>query len=198
VKLQCSILRDGALIAVLRQCGSQVAETSFRPCPACGNPTNGAVRPQLATGGSSSFVVAMVAIVLAVLAIPIAGILAAIAIPNFLTAKERAKQKRTMADVRAVAVAVETYRVETNAFPENLDGIDAPKVDGWGHALRYECFKDEGATVCTQYAITSAGKDGLFESDSARTYTEQTTQRFDCDILFANGQFVQYPEGVRN
>ena len=178
-------------------CGSQVAETSYRPCPACGNPTNGAARPPLGTGGTSSSVIVIVAIVLAVLAIPIAGILAAIAIPNFLTAKERAKQKRTMAAMRSVASAVETYRVEKNAFPENLDGINASKVDGWGHALRYECFKDEEANVCTQYAITSAGKDGVFESESARTYTEQTTSHFDCDILFANGQFVQLPEGVR-
>ena len=39
--------------------------------------------------------------------VAIIGILAAIAIPNLLTAMQRSKQKRTMADMRSVATAWE-------------------------------------------------------------------------------------------
>ena len=37
--------------------------------------------------------------------VAIIGILAAIAIPNLLTAIQRSKQKRTMSDIRTIAVA---------------------------------------------------------------------------------------------
>ncbi|HMC21457.1 MAG TPA: prepilin-type N-terminal cleavage/methylation domain-containing protein, partial [Thermoanaerobaculia bacterium] len=39
--------------------------------------------------------------------VAIIGILAAIAIPNLLTAMQRSKQKRTMADMRTIATAWE-------------------------------------------------------------------------------------------
>lgn len=173
-------------------CGSQVAEVSYRPCPACGNPANGAPRPALGTGGSNSTVVAIVAVVLAVLAIPIAGILAAIAIPNMLTAMQRSRQKRTMADIRVIALEVERQAVSNNAYPATIDA----KVDGWGHPLRYECIAAD-ENPCGGYAITSAGKDGRFEHDSAQEYPSGGVSDFDCDIVYANASFVQYPEGVQ-
>ena len=37
--------------------------------------------------------------------VAIIGILAAIAIPNLLTAMQRSKQKRSMADIRSIATA---------------------------------------------------------------------------------------------
>src|SRR5687768_14183597 len=45
-------------------------------------------------------------------------IVAAVAVPNFLTAVQHGKQKRTMADVRAVATAVEAYFLENDAYPQ--------------------------------------------------------------------------------
>jgi type II secretory pathway pseudopilin PulG len=174
-------------------CGSQVPETSYRPCPACGNPANGAPKPALGTGGSSSMVIAIVAAVLAVLAIPIAGILAAIAIPNFLTAMQRSKQKRTMADIRMLAQDVEQRAGTAGSYPQTLD---AKQQDGWGTALRYECLGEE-EKPCAGYAISSAGKDLRFEHDSAGEYSEGATAKFDCDIVWANGSFLQYPEGAQ-
>ena len=49
--------------------------------------------------------------------VAIIGIIAAIAIPNLLNAIQRGKQKRTMADMRAVGTAVEAYAVDNNLYP---------------------------------------------------------------------------------
>src|SRR5438093_3958648 len=49
--------------------------------------------------------------------IAIIGILAAIAIPNLLSAVQRGKQKRTMADMRSLATAIEAYAVDNNVYP---------------------------------------------------------------------------------
>src|SRR5206468_5682413 len=46
----------------------------------------------------------------------IVGIIAAIAMGNYLNAINRAKQKRTMADIRAVATAWESRAVDTRQY----------------------------------------------------------------------------------
>lgn len=51
--------------------------------------------------------------------VAIIGILAAIAVPNFLNAQLRAKISRTYSDLRAISVAMESYQVDRNAFPPN-------------------------------------------------------------------------------
>ncbi len=49
--------------------------------------------------------------------VAIIGILAAIAIPNFLQAQVRAKVARVQSDHRTLATALETYFVDNNTFP---------------------------------------------------------------------------------
>lgn len=49
--------------------------------------------------------------------VAIIAILAAIAVPNFLEAQVRAKVSRARTDMRSVATALETYRVDWNAYP---------------------------------------------------------------------------------
>ena len=49
--------------------------------------------------------------------VAIIGIIVAIAIPNLLNAIQRAKQKRTMADMRAIGTAAEAYAVDNNRYP---------------------------------------------------------------------------------
>ncbi|MEO8376238.1 MAG: type II secretion system protein GspG [Candidatus Sumerlaeota bacterium] len=55
--------------------------------------------------------------------VAIIGILAAIAVPNFLEAQTRAKVTRALADMRSLRTAVEAYAVDNNAYP-----IDGSKV----------------------------------------------------------------------
>lgn len=184
-------------MAFCAYCGSPVAEVSYRPCPSCGNPANGAPRAQLGTGGTNAAIIAVVAMILAFLAIPAMGIIAAIAIPNLLTSIQRSKQKRTMADMRSISQEIERHRISKGTYPETLAVLDVPTTnDGWGHPMRYECIPD-AERRCAGYGIVSAGKDKEFEHDSLADYSEDSTVPFDRDIVFANGSFVQYPQGVR-
>src|ERR1700755_1894747 len=88
--------------------------------------------------------------------VAIIGILAAIAIPNLLTAMQRAKQKRTMADARTIATAWEARATDINRYnaaaacgtndipsiPVAVDTLNTflaptyvksfPQKDGWG------------------------------------------------------------------
>src|SRR6476469_4693979 len=48
--------------------------------------------------------------------VAIIGILAAIAIPNLLTAMQRSRQKRSMADIRSIATAWEARATDMNAY----------------------------------------------------------------------------------
>jgi len=56
--------------------------------------------------------------------VAIIGILAAIAIPNFLEAQTRAKVARAKSEIRNMAVALETYYIDNNAYPP------ATEIDG--------------------------------------------------------------------
>jgi len=184
-------------------CGSPVPAVSYEPCPKCGNPTNGAPRPPVARTGQGPGLI--IIIVLAVLTIPaIIGILAAIAVPNFLTAMQRSKQKRTMADIRSIVSAAEAYATDNNSYPRTLDELvpkymaRVPRVDGWGHGFDYQCVAEE-AERCTAFAIRSGGKDVHVEVADLREAASQearATRNFDCDIIYSHGQFVEYPEGV--
>src|SRR5258706_2304770 len=56
--------------------------------------------------------------------VAIIGILAAIAIPNLLTAVQRSNQKRTMADMRSIATAWEARATDVNRY--NAAGVTTP------------------------------------------------------------------------
>ena len=182
-------------------CGTAVDKVSYAPCPKCGKPTNGAPPPVATAGGagSNTAVIVVIAVVGGLLLIAFIGIVAAIAIPNFLTATQRAKQKRTMADLRTIATAAEAYATDNNQYPQTLDGLApkyimrVPSVDGWGHPFEYRCITDETGK-CTGYLIASSGKDGRRETSETRG----STTNFDCDIVYSNGSFVEYPEGVQH
>ena len=49
--------------------------------------------------------------------VAIIAVLAAVAVPNFLEAQTRAKVSRAMTDMRALATAVESYRIDNNGYP---------------------------------------------------------------------------------
>ena len=193
-------------MAYCARCGTQLAEVSYAPCPRCGNPSNGAPRP---TGGGGTNTAGLVIglIVGGLVLVAVLGIVAAIAIPNFLTAMERSKQKRTMADIRSLAIAVEAYSTDKRVYPQasSVAGLTSslspeyiktvPVLDGWGTPLRYECWP---AGQCEHYAIGSAGKDKTFEHTALQEYVPDTaTHTYDSDVVYADGKFVQYPEGAQ-
>ena len=186
-------------------CGAQVPAVSYEPCPHCGKPTNGAAQPAIVAPKDSNATAIIIAVTVGgLVVVAIVGILAAIAIPNLLTAMQRSRQKRTMADIRSVATAVEAYSTDKNTYPkvQSYDELrpllvpeyihTLPARDGWDHPFRYACTKEEDGR-CTAYVVGSAGKDGVFAQPDLGT-----TRNFDCDIIFSNGNFIEYPEGVQH
>src|SRR5215213_11737255 len=143
--------------------------------------------------------------------VAIIGILAAIAIPNLLTAMQRSKQKRTMADMRSIATAWEARATDVNSYDvaavygvtftvaggfieddvavrlESTYMKKVPGKDGWSHL-----FAGGTSTDGQTYLIASYGKNG--DEDDG----QGAQSKFDCDIAFSNGSFVTYPEGIQN
>jgi type II secretion system protein G len=129
--------------------------------------------------------------------VAIIGIIAAIAIPNLLNAIDRGKQKRTMADMRAIGTGVESYAVDNNVYPIATTAaqlktiLDAgaymknmPPNDGWSHP-----FGVTSASV--DYTIFSTGKDTTNGSNCVAGETSLFTD----EICFVGGQFLRYPAG---
>jgi type II secretion system protein G len=54
--------------------------------------------------------------------VAIIGILAAIAVPNFLNAQIRAKVARTYSDIKAQGTALEMYKMDQNNYPMSFNG----------------------------------------------------------------------------
>jgi type II secretion system protein G len=141
--------------------------------------------------------------------VAIIGILAAIAIPNLLNAMQRSRQKRTMADMRTVGTAWEARATDVSSYTAaglswptadqpianvamNLEPTyvkRVPQYDGWSTSFVV------GADT-NGYAIRSYGADSAPGADNTNQIL--TTSQFDCDIIFAVGIFVQYPEGVQS
>ena len=127
--------------------------------------------------------------------VAIIGIIAAIAIPNLLNAVDKSKQKRTMADIRAIGTAVEAYSVDNTAYPTAASAatmrsvIDPnyiksmPQSDGWSNPFQV----DSTAHV---YTIYSHGKDG-----TGSNCPPGSTSDFNEEICFVNGQFQRFPSG---
>jgi len=69
--------------------------------------------------------------------VAIIAILAAIAVPNFLEAQVRAKVSRAKSDMRSVTIALESYRVDQNAYPlaAELDDPSVLVIDGTAEVI---------------------------------------------------------------
>jgi prepilin-type N-terminal cleavage/methylation domain-containing protein len=164
----------------------------------------------LKTNRARGFSLVELLIVLAIL-----GILSAIALANYWNSLNRTRQKRTMADLRTIAIAWEAratdfgsysaagFTFPTNAYtPAEMSVLLSPTYlrafpvrDAWHHALDFGANQTLGSSVAsTLYAVRSRGRDNAFDTGGA--YPVGPTTRFDCDIIFSNGNFVVYPEGL--
>ena len=134
------------------------------------------------------------------------GIAAAIAIPNLINATNRARQKRTMADIRTVATCLEAHAVDHMEYPttegwvpcsdlgEYLSPVyirELPTEDGWGQPLM--CLSDG-----RDYTIVSGGRDTTIEQNYSLEFEGRETTDMDEDIVYANGLFEIYPSGIQN
>jgi type II secretion system protein G len=140
----------------------------------------------------------------------IIAILAAIAIMAYLSSIDRARQRRTVADMRTIAVAWESRASEMQSYgiagyeypdtPVSYDQIHAalsptysrvlPEMDGWGRPFQFAVGSGP-----KQYAIRSTGRDGVTES--AEIVAGEVDDP-DCDIIYGNGAFITYPVAVKS
>ncbi len=114
--------------------------------------------------------------------VAIIGIIAAIAIPNLLNAINRARQKRSMSDIRTIGTAVEAYAVDWAFYPSQAQDVvttslqphvapiyvkKCPPTDGWRFAFM-------AVSESRFYTIGSGGRDKAFEGtlDSTAYYRD--------------------------
>jgi prepilin-type N-terminal cleavage/methylation domain-containing protein len=139
--------------------------------------------------------------------VAIIGIIVAIAIPNMMNAWEKARQKRSMADLRSWGLAINSYFVDHGFFPFGNAGPVSPSFylyqiilntnelnpppykDGWDTNFYYWPGGDSPALSQT-FTIASLGKDKTIDSVPVPMF-----KCFQCDIRFRNGKFFTKPEG---
>jgi general secretion pathway protein G len=151
--------------------------------------------------------------------VAIIGILAALLIPNAMTALQKAKVRGTQKDISTIATSIADY-ITDKGTPFVANGaIDAtckaalspmyikvlPLNDQWGTSFKLYT----GANV-TQYGLTSPatddflvasyGRDGALESWSyapatpeGGLYTISSTADFTKDLVNLNGSFIRGP-----
>lgn len=143
--------------------------------------------------------------------------MASIAVPNLLEARNRSFQKQSMADMRMLAMALEARATDTNTYgllpsdtqvrgpvgdlrplrrishseleralvPRYTESV--PRYDAWKHEF-------DVRIAANTYVIRSLGSDGRAE---AERYTQNKIfSRYEGDLVFSEGTFLQYPEGI--
>jgi Tfp pilus assembly protein PilE len=133
-----------------------------------------------------------------------AAIIAAIAVPNYLTAMQKGKLKATLADMKALSMAIDAYIVDHKAAPagntlaEIKDKLapkyikEMPMKDAWGNDFQYTHGE---AAKKAEYAVGSGGRDGVFNGwEQTENYIVSDIHDFDKDLIIANGKFTYCPK----
>jgi len=154
--------------------------------------------------------------------VAILGILAALLIPNAITAIQKAKQKSTMKDIVVISTAVTDF-VTDNGITPTQDGTYTasadfytglspfyvkvlPLTDQWGTLYNAYC----GGAVDGNYGITGAagddfviasyGRAGMLESfqftatdPEAGLFVVSQSDHFNRDLVMWNGSWIRAP-----
>lgn len=104
------------------------------------------IRIEGSKGALGGKTLAIVALVISLLAVPGMGVLAAIAVPNFVKFQCRSKQSEARGNLKALYVSEESHRAAHDTYSADLAAIEfAPR----GQTLRYE------------YRVVSADKENF-------------------------------------
>jgi general secretion pathway protein G len=154
--------------------------------------------------------------------VAIIGIIAAILIPNLLDALQKAKQKRTVGDIRSIGTAWFSWLTDqvgaasagANQYAFSYtthmsgDGLlstlyssssmfyiqKVPNKDGWGGAYH---FGYAGSPLAEKVmGVRSMGRDNVFDTASY-TMGPFVATKYGSDIVWADGFFVRYPAGAQ-
>jgi prepilin-type N-terminal cleavage/methylation domain-containing protein len=151
--------------------------------------------------------------------IAIIGLIAAMLIPNLLDAMQKAKQKRTIADMRitgtamfswlsdqvgAAAAGASTTQVDLGSYGGIKRASDlqtilvptymqwVPPIDGW--RAQYDYYVNVSSVMGRSVlAIRSRGRDFQSPTD-VYTVTNFDPTDYDQDIVWADGYMVRWPQ----
>ncbi len=146
--------------------------------------------------------------------VTIIAILAAIMIPNLLTAITKAKQKRAMAEIRGMATACNSYSTDKNEYPLGAvswapsDTVipvgelapyyikEVPNPDPWGNKYFYA-----STSTGTDFGVKSLGVDGSSDTGDLSALVNAppaVTHCFENDIVWVDDAFHHLPEGKQS
>lgn len=149
---------------------------------------------------------------------------ASVAVSNLLVVRNRSRQKQTMAAMRTISTAWEARATDLSSYTVEPDPRDtaardlsdfsklhrvsaadleralAPKYlkefpgrDGWGNEIDFRTGDYLSKGDAQLYVILSFGSDHIAD---AGAYTNRAVTKFEDDLVFTNGTFLQFPEGV--
>jgi general secretion pathway protein G len=127
-----------------------------------------------------------------IVVVAILGILVSIVVPALLTAVNRSRQRRTMADMHNIAKANGTFAVDNGTYVNAIGALQpdylavVPVNDAWGNAFNYAA----GGGNLT-YMLTSFGRDGAAGPAAPVPWFNEP---FEPDLIMNTGQFTQAPE----
>ncbi len=158
-----------------------------------------------------------------IVVVTIVGLIFVILLPFYLESLEKAKQRKTMANINSIgksmmnwmtdqagaaaAGASTTDKMELSNFNsvthEELDAImvpvylaNVPNSDGWGSELDYY-MKILNFNDADAMAIRSPGKGGTWDGDSY-TMAPFVSTNYKSDIVWADGLFVRWPQNWKD
>jgi len=154
--------------------------------------------------------------------VAIIGILAALLIPNALTAMQKAKQKGTMKDVATISTAIADYVTDNGSAPVHAGAIDqalqatispfyvkvCPINDQWGFPFEVHSGQASGYAIrgCNftgvdDFVVISTARDGAGDGTDydetqpeAAMYTVASMADFANDLIMFNGNWVRAPQ----
>jgi general secretion pathway protein G len=158
--------------------------------------------------------------------VAIIGVIAAVLIPNLIDSLQKAKQRRTVNDVRAVgsawfswvtdqlgaaAAGSSSQTFDITLLDVAVDSTDLtkmlrradmnyiatiPEKDGWGGD--YDYFWAGDASVTPTFGLRSKGRDRA-EGPTTNPYPlgSFATTAYDEDIVWVDGNFIRFPSGTQ-
>jgi general secretion pathway protein G len=121
------------------------------------------------------------------------GILSTIVVPQLINGFERSRQRRTLADMRAISGANGAFRVDFGDYADALTDLEpdylspSPPADAWGHSWTYQRNGED-------YFLTSPGRDGAGGPAPPDPWYDEP---FEADLILQNGSFTQVPGSER-